>query len=276
MTDRNLMPKDRCAAEEAASERDYQVSSRTGDVDAVEAIDSTRPTHTISRRIGLPSGRAVVGALLVTVAVVGLFASYRSSQAETGSPYVVVANTIPAGQVVAESDLVVRLLDIGELGERTFTDPAQAVGSVAVQTLLPGQLLQQSTVALTNAGATSSFEVSFAIERSRALDGRLTPGEVVDVLATLSEGGDSCTTVVAPKARVIRVGSGGDQGLTKRSDFSVTLAVAQSEHVLAAVFAADEAEVTLVRATRVQDTALDGAYCGAPLVEAATTEGAAT
>ena len=39
--------------------------------------DPLRPDRTIGRRNALPSGRAVIGALLVTIAVVGLFAAYQ-------------------------------------------------------------------------------------------------------------------------------------------------------------------------------------------------------
>ncbi len=254
----------------------HQVSSRTGAIDAEEAVDTATPTRTISRRVGLPSGRAVTGALLVTLAIVGLFASYRSAQADTGSPYVVVASTVPAGQVISSSDLVIRNLDIGELAGRTMTSTSDVVGAVAVQTMLPGQLVQPAMLVAGDDAEGATFEVSFSIERSRALGGRLVPGEIVDVLATVDDSGDSCTTLVAPKARIVSVGSGGDESLTKRSDFSVTLALTASDHVLGVVFAADEADVTLIRSTRVQGRSLDGSFCGATALDQVETEAGAS
>ena len=241
------------------------------------STDPLRPERTIARRAALPSGRAVIGALLVTIAVVGLFAAYRQSQQETGVPHVVVARTVPAGDVITTADLAVRTLDLGEIADRTFTDPSQAVGSVAVQTLLPGQLLQEANVLQPGAGSegtdVGSFEISFAIDRSRALGGAIVPGEVVDVVATVDEGGTSCTTVVVPKARVVSIGAGDQEVLTSRNDFAVTLAIDSDQSVLGLVYAVDEADITIVRSTRAQDEAITGAFCGdtalQPLDEAA-------
>lgn len=228
--------------------------------------DPLRPDRTIGRRNTLPSGRAVIGALLVTIAVVGLFAAYRQSQQETGSAHVVVARTVSAGEVITTADLAVRTLDLGEIAERTFTDPAQAIGSVAVQTLLPGQLLQQANVLQPGAGTdgadVGTFEISFAIDRSRALGGAIVPGEVVDVVATVDDGGTSCATVVVPKARVVSVGSSDPEVLSSRNDFSVTLAVDSDQSVLGLVYAVDEADITIVRSTRAQRDDIAGTFCG--------------
>ncbi|MEM7285092.1 MAG: SAF domain-containing protein [Actinomycetota bacterium] len=228
--------------------------------------DPLRPERTIGRRAALPSGRAVVGALLVTIAVVGLFAAYRQSQRETGVPHVVVARTVAAGDVIGRGDLAVRMLDLGEIADRTFTDPTQAIGSVAVQTLLPGQLLQEANVLEPGVGTTGAdvgtFEISFAIDRSRALGGALVPGEVVDIVATVDDGGPSCATVVVPKARIVSVGSGDQEVLSSRNDFAVTLAVDSDQSVLGLIYAVDEADITVVRSTRAQNDAIAGAFCG--------------
>lgn len=132
----------------AVSKGSDGVDNLAGDADAPRASVETGPSRKISRRIGLPSGRAVVGALLVTVSIVGLFASYRQSQESTGSPYVVVAATVAAGDVIEDHDLALRTLDLGELADRTLTSKSQAIGAVAVQTFLPGQLLQHSNILL--------------------------------------------------------------------------------------------------------------------------------
>lgn len=231
-----------------------------------------RPGHTISRRVGLPTGRAVVGALLVTLAVVGLFAAFRRSQADTASPYVVVARTVPAGQVIAEGDLAIRSLDIGELSDRTFTATQAAVGAVAIQTLLPGQLLQQGNVLPPGTdGSPTPFELSFAVDKSRALNGSLAPGEVIDVVATLDAGGTSCSFVVVPRARVVAVRGGGDSDvLTTNGSITVTVSVDETADVLGLIHAVDEADVTVVRSTRAPDVAIAGAFCGDTAVDQRT------
>lgn len=233
--------------------------------------ERARPGHTISRRVGLPTSRAVVGALLVTVAVVGLFAAFRRSQTQPGMPHVVVAQTVAAGQVIDESDLAIRELDLGELTDRTYTSTAQAVGSVAVQTLLPGQLLQDGMVLDASAGDHDApFELSFAVDRARALSGALTPGETVDVVATLDANGASCSFVVAPRARVVAVRGGGDSEVISTSgSITVTVSVDGAQDVLGLVHAIDEADVTVIRSTRAPDRLLDGAFCGDAAVEGA-------
>lgn len=238
----------------------------SGETATEPTADGARPPRSTGRRVGLPSGRAVVGALLVTIAIVGLFAAYRNAQEDTGTPFVVVARTVPAGQVIESGDLAVRDLDLGEIADRTFTSPSEAVGAIAVQTLLPGQLLQEANVLQPGAGTagvdSGTFEVSFSIERSRALGGTLVPGELVDVVATVDSQGTSCSTVVVPKARVVSVGASDQEVLTSRADFAVTLAVDRDQSVLGLVYAVDEADITIVRSTRAQDNTIDGSFCG--------------
>ena len=52
----------------------------------------------------------------------------------------------------------------------------------------------------------------------------------------------------------------------------MTLAIDQTDAILGLVFAIDEADVTLVRSTRVQNRVLEGAYCGASAVGNPTDE----
>lgn len=243
-----------------------------GEVAQRASTNSAGPARAIHRRIGLPSGRAVIGALLVTLAVVGLFASFRRSQAETGSSYVIVANTVPNGSVIEADDLAVRLLDLGEIGGTTFRSIPDAVGSIAIQTLVPGQLLQEANVVAPTEPGTAvanTVEVSFSVERPRALNGAIQPGEVVDIIATLEADGQTCSLVVAPKAQVTQVRGGTDDGLSSSSgSLTVTVAVADNDALLGLVFAVDEAEITLVRATRSQGAAIEGAFCGDAALDA--------
>ncbi len=222
----------------------------------------TRPPRAISRKVGLPTGRAVVGALLVTVSVVGLFAAFRQSQADTGSEYVVVARTVAAGSIIEAADLSIAILDLGDLAPRTYTSIDQALGTVAIQTLTTGQLLQEDSV-LTGAAQPGGTEISFAIDRSRALNGLIKPGEVVDVVATIDEGGQSCSTVVAANARVVSVRGANSEALAVSSrDLTITLSLDDDPSILGLIFAVDEAKVTLARATRAQSDPVEGLFCG--------------
>jgi Flp pilus assembly protein CpaB len=227
------------------------------------AVSDQRPPQRITARTGLPSGRAVVGALLVAVSVVALFASYRQAQSPPTTSFVVAARTIAAGHRITTADLAVRTVSLpDDIATRTVADPELAVGAVAVETLHAGQFLHvDALVAITDA-ADDRFEVSLALPRSRAVDGRLGPGEPVDVVATIDTDGTSCTSVVVDDARVVAT-SGTDTDLVtgRGGTVTVTLAIDDPDAVLAAVFAADEADITLIRATAAQARPIDGAYC---------------
>ena len=60
----------------------------------------------------------------------------------------------------------------------------------------------------------------------------------------------------------MRSAGSGDELLTSSSgSITVTVAIDDPAEVLAVVHAVDQAEVTVVRATRAQGTAIDGTYC---------------
>jgi hypothetical protein len=228
--------------------------------------DERNAPRRIVRRVGLPSGRAVVGAVLITVSVMGLFVANQRAQREPTTTYAVVATTVPAGTAVTADQLRALPMDLPvDVANRTVVSIDDAVGAIAVETLHPGQLL--STAALLAptdpaAGDGVHFELSLSLERSRALDAGLRPGELVDVVATLDSGAQACTRVVADRARVMRSSGSGDELLTSASgSITVTVAIDDPAEVLAVVHAVDEADVTVVRATRAQQTPIEGTFC---------------
>lgn len=236
---------------------------------------TARPTRSIARRSGLPTGRAVVGALLVTVAVVGLFVAYRQSQQGPDTDYVVLRSRIEAGQRIAATDLTVRAMELDpEVASFAMSSTDDAIGAVALEVLLPGQLLQPQAILPPGEGEESTdeiFEFSFSLERARALGGTIRSGDRVDVVATISEGGEACTSVVARDVRVVATGEGSTSEVIASTNnrLTVTLALEDPGQVLAAVFAVDEAQVTVVRSTRSGAQSLDGAFCGVPGAEPA-------
>ncbi len=251
-------------------ERGVQLINQRRPVDQAEP--STAVGRTIARLPGLPTSRAVTGALLVTLAVTGLFVASRRAHEAPGTSYVVLTSRVAAGTRLDASDLTTRRLDLAaDVAALVTTDVEGALGAVALETLLPGQLLQ--TQAILPAGSPEAdvgvgvepeeFEVSFALDRARALGGAIKPGERVDVVATITDGGDACTSAVVRSARVVRVGSDEGNGFSAGSGrITVTLAIVDSREVLGAVFAADRADATIVRSTRAGDAILSGTFCG--------------
>jgi Flp pilus assembly protein CpaB len=142
-----------------------------------------------------------------------------------------------------------------------FDSPADLEGRVLVAPVGAGQLLQLGAVS-DQVGGEPSSEVSITLGRDLAVDGRLRPGDTVDVYATEDD-----TTVAATGLRVVAVteagGSFGDG-----SELTVTLALHDQADGAPIIQAAREGQVTLVRTTHApprtsrSDAATDPAGAG--------------
>ena len=123
-----------------------------------------------------------------------------------------------------------------------------------------GEVLQRSAVLLpdeTDSPSDSRREFSLPVERDRALNGEIEPGETVDVLATYGTGESAYTVTVARRAVVVDLAET-TGGLGSDGRIVVTLALADADTVLRATHASVAAVVTLVRSTRApQDSGAD-------------------
>lgn len=183
----------------------------------------------VTRRRTLPGGRAVVGALLITLAVIGVFAAWLSATSAPTTSYVVVRTDLAPGEELAPDDLRLVAMDLPEeQAARTFTSIEDATASVTLSPLAVGDLLTRSVVRPPDdVPGTALF--SFEVASARAVAGELRPGDRVDVLAT----DDGVTGYVATDVPVVR--AGGDGG-----DLVVTVALDDPALVLALAHASDE------------------------------------
>lgn len=78
------------------------------------------------------------------------------------------------------------------------------------------------------AGVDGRGQLSIPVEPARANNGQLTPGELVDVIATATAAGSTSTETIAGDAVVVRVFTG-DQSLGSTSSVVVTLSLAADE-----------------------------------------------
>lgn len=228
----------------------------------------------LRRRSTLPSGRAVVGGLLVALSALGTFAAYTRATAGPTHSYAVAGRDLPIGTQLTAGDLLLLPMDLPPLvaEQATFSSPRELVGATVIGPVRRGELVQTADVVRKRSGP-AELEVSFSIESSRALAGSLRPGEQVDVLATFGGGGDSYSVVVVRHARVLdtaRSGSSLGQGRTE----TVTLAVANSEEALGLTHAINAGEVTLVRSTGSSGSGAAGQTYRAPAADKARTGGA--
>ena len=214
------------------------------------APNGETPTRRIDRRIPLPGGRAVVGGLLIALAAIGVFAAWTAATEEATRPFVVVAQAVRPGVVLGPSDLEVRGFDLpADVADRAYADPEDLVGAVALAPLGEGELVQRSAVREAGGSGVGrpASEMSFAVDADRAVDGGLQVGERVDVLATFGTGEDATTEIVVRGAQVLAA-TRNDGGIGSRT-LVLTLALDDSDDVLALTHAVRAGEVTVVRTT---------------------------
>jgi Flp pilus assembly protein CpaB len=212
-----------------------------------DAATGNGSARAVRRHRPLPNGRAVAGGLLVAVAALGLFASWRAATAPPTTEYVVAARTLAVGSILRRGDLsTVRLHLPAAQRRQAFTSPAALVGTQVLGPLARGELVQASDLAA--GGGEGRRQLSFPIDASRALDGEIARGEHVDVLATYGGGGaDSWTAVIADRVLVADVGASGSS-LGSARTLTLTLSLDDPDEVLAVTHAARAGTITIVRA----------------------------
>jgi Flp pilus assembly protein CpaB len=203
----------------------------------------------VRRRVGLPSGRAVAGGLLVTLAALGIVAAYADARRPPSATWVVAARDLAPGTRLAAADLTVVRADLPpEVARNAFADPAPLTGAVLAGRVPRGGLLDAADLAPDDGAGPQ--HVSFAVEAARAVGGALRPGDRVDVVATWAgEGGGAWTEVVAAGVPVTDVGGSGTSPVGGRT-VVVTLAPASQRDLLAIVHAVRAGNATLVRTGR--------------------------
>lgn len=227
----------------------------------------TRAPRVVARAPGVPGARAIVGGLLVTVAAVGTFWSWRAATGAPDRAYAVAARALQPGERLDGDAVRFEAVDLppGVAGA-AFTSPAQLEGRVLVAPVNEGELVQEGSVS-DQVGGDPAAEVSITLARDLAVDGRLRPGDTVDVYATEDE-----TAVAAEGLRVVAVTDAGGS-FADGSELTVTLALPDPTGGVPIVQAAREGQVTLVRTTHAagQTASSDAGQSGsAPSAPAAT------
>jgi Flp pilus assembly protein CpaB len=201
----------------------------------------------------LPGTRAVVGGLLVVVAAIGAYTVATSGSGRPSTSYVVAATPIAPGEALTGDDLAVVAIDLpASTASGAFTDPDELEGAVSLAALQPGDLLTRSTVAAGTSAPTPHHEVSFAVEKARALDGRLQLGERVGVLATYGTGDAAITLSVVEAATVVHL-SGADDTLGSTGTITVALALGSADQAIEVTHAAEVGALTLTRSAGTGD-----------------------
>jgi Flp pilus assembly protein CpaB len=189
--------------------------------------------------------RAALGALLVTIALLGVSQAYAHADRPPSTGYVVAARTLDPGAVLDPDAVELLPADLPDaLAARAFTSADVLEGAVTLAPLAPGELVLLSQVLPADAAPTTGVELAFALSTDRALGGSLRPGERVDLVASFPAG---ATRAVAHDALVTHVGSGGDALLDGGGDHVLTVRLQAPAELLDVVEAVDQGEITVTR-----------------------------
>lgn len=248
------------------SETSVLSGSRNGSSGGASARLSVGAPRTIARRRTLPSGRAFAGAFLIALAVVGIFAAWSGATRGPQTRFLVAARDLPIGTTIGPADLRSVGMELPEslAASSAFTAVSELDGVRVINPIREGELIQGSSLVV--AGAAGGMEMSFAIERERAVGGRLKPGEHVDLIATFGTGADTETTTVIQRSRILDVAAGSD-ALGGSGPLTITISVPDGETARDVAHAVDAAKLTLVRSSP-QQTAKEG---GATAAASSTT-----
>jgi Flp pilus assembly protein CpaB len=218
----------------------------------------------------MPGRRAVVGGLLVAVAVVGTFAAYSTAGSAPSDRVLVARASVSPGDRLSAADVRVERATLpADLTEHVLSDPDDLADAVALVGLEPGEIVQRSAVLERDASAsetTAVHEFSLPVDRDRALNGAIARGELVDVLATYGTSDAAYTVTVARRSRVVDVADTSG-GLGSDGRVVLTLAMPSPDEVMAATHASAVAVVTVVRATRAGDLSAPDRYSPAERTE---------
>ena len=206
-----------------------------------EGTNGTSPHRRVERRVGLPSGRAVIGGLLMAVAAAGTFLAYTDATADETIDVLIAARELRPGETIEARD--VRLVGVDLPGDvrGLFGAVDAAVGRHVVAPVGAGEFLQASATVI-GAGRAESLEIAIALPGNRAV-GRLQAGERVDVFSTWD---GSVTELVAVDARVLEI-TGGGALLSSGTQVVVRLALTDFAQVEALVHAQAAGDITMIR-----------------------------
>lgn len=169
-------------------------------------MDPADTTRRIRPRRGLPSGRALLGALLITTAVVATFALVDNAPTPAVDNYAVVVRDLAVGATIGPGDVETHPADLpAEVGATIVRRPDHAAGATVLRPLHAGELLDERDLRpaddfgdVESRGA-HELTIPVAVERAPSA---LQPGDRVTVLAF--DEGDRTLVTAVEDGRVLR------------------------------------------------------------------------
>ncbi len=210
------------------------------------------PLRVITRRRTLPSGRALLGAFLITAAALGTFAVATGGNDAPATSYLVLSSDVAAGESVTLADVEFIPMELGtSLVATSLTSTDGLDGATALRDLRSGELLSVEDLLAspiidgTRVGPV--HELTFGVPLGRTPPG-LRTGDRVTVLGTT----DHETSVGVEDAIVLSIDT--EPGQIGSSGSGVlTLALDDANTVMALTHLTQTTDITVVRSTRAID-----------------------
>lgn len=207
-----------------------------------------RSQRSITPRRSLPSGRALIGAFLVTVAALGAFALSAGNDGAPTTRYLVTTRAIEIGEQLTAADVRFEAMILSdELADRSLNSMNGLEGATVLRTFRAGELIDVADVIPASTEATINetvHEVTFGVPLERTPNS-LISGDRVTVLATA----DGLTRLTVEDAVLLEIDRQPNQiGSSGRG--TLTLAIDEPKTVMDIVHLTQIADITIVRSTR--------------------------
>ncbi len=193
--------------------------------------------------------RVLFGSLLIVGAVFGLSWSFSNQSGISTVLMVVPKRTISPYQPISVNDLsTIRVPTRSQFSALFVSNSNSLLGDQALVALEPNEPITQSEVApiIQNADRELTLEVPSA----RAVEGSLSPGDRVDVLATYGSGPTANTITAGRSVLVLAVSQlASSFSSSSPKTVSVTLAISSFDEMMAIAQGQVAATITLVRST---------------------------
>lgn len=212
--------------------------------------DTEQPVLRPSRR--LPSGRAVLGGLLITLAVLGVLLASRLGDNATIRDVVVARADLAPGTVIEPEHVMQIQIRLAEDVGWVVTEPESIYGSVLLGPVASREFLQLSNIADGTPDAVPSglAVVSIEVDNGRT-PASLAPGELVSVLATYT--GDVPETRLIASNVVVLSYDNGNSEFTSNTSTVLRLGIADGATASEIVMASLVADVSIIGVTGAGD-----------------------
>ena len=217
----------------------------------------------ISPRRSLPNSRALVGALLISIAAVGAYAAATGGSSGPTDEYLVVTESITAGQPVHLTGVAFEPMDLPvDVSESAVNSVEGLDGAIALRDLRPGEILTLDDViaspTIDGAPIGAVHELAFPVPLDRTPPG-LIRGDRVTVLSTLRVADQPTTVVALEDAVVLSFDPRSDQ-IGSTGTGVITLAISNADAVVSTAHLSQQGDLTIVRSTRALGDTYPGSY----------------